>query len=75
MENEKLEKLVTAPEFGGESALESGRSQLLVGFKQWGHANWEGPATLIGEKTTYCENLPDGLSEFEIPEGTMVIEE
>jgi outer membrane lipoprotein-sorting protein len=50
-------------------------SKLLVSFKQWENANWEGSATLVGEKITYYENLPDELFEFEIPEGATVIEE
>ena len=50
-------------------------SKLLVSFKQWENANWEGPATLVGEKIMYSENLPDDLFEFEIPEGATVIEE
>ena len=50
-------------------------SKLLVSLKQWENANWEGPATLVVEKITYYENLPDDLFEFEIPEGATVIEE
>jgi len=50
-------------------------SKLLVSLKQWENANWDGPATLLGEKITYYENLPDDLFEFEIPEGATVIEE
>jgi len=50
-------------------------SKLPVSLKQWENANWEGPATLIVEKITYHENLPDNLFEFEIPEGATVIEE
>ena len=50
-------------------------SKLLVSFKQWENANWEGPATLVVEKITYYETLPDDLFEFEIPEGATVIEE
>ncbi len=50
-------------------------SKLLVSLKQWENANWEGPPTLIVEKITYYENLPDDLFEFEIPEGATVIEE
>jgi outer membrane lipoprotein-sorting protein len=50
-------------------------SKLLVSFKQWDNANWEEPATMVGEKITYYENLPDDLFEFEIPEGATVIEE
>lgn len=50
-------------------------SKLLVSFKQWENANWEGPATLVVEKITYHENLPDDLFEFEIPEGAKVIKE
>jgi outer membrane lipoprotein-sorting protein len=50
-------------------------SKLLVSLKQWENDNWEGPATLVVEKITYYENLPDDLFEFEIPEGATVIEE
>lgn len=48
-------------------------SKLLISLKQWENANWEGPATLIAEKITYHESLPDELFEFEIPEGAKVI--
>ena len=50
-------------------------SKLPVSLKQWENANWEGPVTLIVEKITYLENLPNDLFEFEIPEGAKVIEE
>ena len=50
-------------------------SMLLVGLKQWENANWDGPATLITEKITYYENLPDELFEFKVPEGATVIEQ
>lgn len=50
-------------------------SKLLVGLKQWENAKWEGPATLVVEKITYYENLPDELFEFEIPDGAKVIYE
>ena len=49
-------------------------SKLLVGLKQWENAKWEGPATLVVEKITYYESLPDELFEFEIPDGATVIE-
>jgi outer membrane lipoprotein-sorting protein len=49
-------------------------SKLVVSMKQWENANWEGPATLIAEKITYYENLPDELFEFKVPEGATVIE-
>lgn len=49
-------------------------SKLLVGFKQWENAEWKGPATLVAEKITYYESLPDELFEFEIPDGATVIE-
>lgn len=50
-------------------------NKLLVGFRQWENAEWEGPATLVVEKITYYENLTDELFEFEIPEGATVIEQ
>lgn len=50
-------------------------SKLLVSFKQWENANWEGPATLVVEKITYHKNLPDDLFEFKVPEGATVIEQ
>ena len=49
-------------------------SKLLVSLRQWENAKWEGPATLVAEKITYHENLPDELFEFEVPEGATVIE-
>jgi outer membrane lipoprotein-sorting protein len=50
-------------------------SKLLIGLRQWENANWDGPATLVVEKITYHENLPDDLFEFTIPEGATVIEQ
>ena len=50
-------------------------SKLPVSLKQWENPNWEGPATLVVDKLTYYEILPDDLFEFEIPEGATVIEE
>ena len=50
-------------------------SRLVVSFKQWENAKWEGPASLIGERITYYEKLPDDLFEFEIPEGATVTKE
>ena len=49
-------------------------SKLVVSMKQWENANWEGPPRIVSEKITYYESLPDGLFEFEIPEGATVIE-
>lgn len=51
------------------------QSKLLVGFKQWENADWQGPATHVAEKITYCEALPDDLFEYEIPAGATVIED
>lgn len=50
-------------------------TKLLVSLKQWENSDWEGPATLIVEKITYHEKLPDDLFEFEIPEGASLIEQ
>jgi len=50
-------------------------SKLPVRFKQWENAGWEGPATLVGERITCYESLPDDLFEFEIPPGATVIEQ
>jgi outer membrane lipoprotein-sorting protein len=50
-------------------------SKLPVRFKQWENANWQGQAALVGERLMYCENLPDDLFEFDVPEGATVIEE
>jgi outer membrane lipoprotein-sorting protein len=50
-------------------------SKLPVSFKQWENPDWDGPATVIGDKITYYENLPDELFEFKIPEGATVIEQ
>ena len=49
-------------------------SKLPISFKQWENPNWEGPPTLIVEKITCYETLPDDLFEFEIPEGAKVVE-
>ena len=43
--------------------------------ERMGNVDCEGQATLVGEKITYYQNLPDDLFEFEVPEGAMVIEE
>ncbi len=48
-------------------------TNLLTGIRQWENSNWEGPATLVGEKITYCESLPDELFEFQIPPGATVV--
>ena len=48
-------------------------NKLLTGLKQWENANWEGPATLVVEKVTYYDSLPDELFEFKIPEGAKQI--
>ena len=48
-------------------------TDLLTGVRQWENSNWEGPATLVGEKITYSERLPDELFEFEIPPGATVV--
>ena len=50
-------------------------TNLLTGIRQWENSNWEGPATLVGEKITYCESLPDELFEFRIPPGATVQEQ
>ncbi len=50
-------------------------SKLVVSLKQWENANWEGPPSVMSEKITFYESLPDSLFEFEIPEGATVIEE
>ena len=49
-------------------------TNLLTGIRQWENSNWEGPATLAGEKITYFESLPDELFEFQIPPGATVQE-
>ena len=49
-------------------------SKLLVSLKQWENDNWKEPATHIVEKITYHTILPYELFEFEIAEGTTVIE-
>jgi outer membrane lipoprotein-sorting protein len=49
-------------------------SKLVVSMRQWENAKWEGPPRIVSEKITYYESLPDGLFEFEIPEGATVIE-
>jgi outer membrane lipoprotein-sorting protein len=50
-------------------------TKLLVSLKQWENSDWEGPATLIVEKITYHEKLPDDLFQYEIPEGASLIEQ
>jgi outer membrane lipoprotein-sorting protein len=50
-------------------------TKLLIGFQQWENSSWEGPATIVGEKITYCESLPDELFEFQIPPGATVQEQ
>ncbi len=50
-------------------------SKLLVSLKQWENAGWEGPPSLIVERITYHESLPDDLFGFEIPEGATVVEQ
>lgn len=50
-------------------------SKLLIGFKRWETANWEGPATVVAEKITYYEALPEALFELDIPPGVTVVEE
>jgi len=50
-------------------------SKLLVSMKQWENAHWEDPATLVAEKVTYYESLPDDLFEFPIPPGATVVEQ
>jgi len=46
-----------------------------INLKQWENANWEGPPSVVSEKITFYESLPDSLFEFEIPEGATVVEE
>ena len=48
-------------------------SKLLIGAKLWENANWEGPASFVGEKITHYESLPDDLFEMEIPAGATVV--
>jgi len=50
-------------------------SKLLVGMKQWENARWEDPASLVAEKVTYYESLPDDLFQFQIPPGASVQEQ
>jgi len=50
-------------------------TKLPVGFKQWENSGWEGPPSLIVEKFTYYESLPDSLFEFELPPGATVVEQ
>ena len=51
------------------------QSKLLVGFEQWENADWQGPPTVVTEKITYYETLPDDLFKLEIPPGATVVEE
>jgi outer membrane lipoprotein-sorting protein len=49
-------------------------TKLLVRMKQWENARWEDPASIVAEKVTYYENLPDDLFQYQIPPGATVIE-
>ncbi len=48
-------------------------TKLPVRFQQWENAAWEGPATLIVQKITFYESLPDDLFEFQILPGATVV--
>ncbi len=49
-------------------------SKLLVGMKQWENDHWENPASVVAERVTYYDRLPDTLFEFLIPPGATVVE-
>ena len=49
-------------------------SKLLIHFTQWENADWEGPASFVGETITYYESLPDDLFEMEIPAAATVVQ-
>ncbi len=51
------------------------QSKLPVSFRQWENTGWEGPPSLIVEKITYYEGLPDSLFEFDPPPGATVVEQ
>ena len=51
------------------------RSKLLIGFQQWENADWQDPPSIVSEKLTYHESLPDDLFHLEIPPGATVVEE
>ena len=48
-------------------------SRLPVKFKQWKNMNFEGEPEFYAENIEYNPILPDGIFEFEIPEGTEVV--
>jgi outer membrane lipoprotein-sorting protein len=50
-------------------------TKLLVSLKQWENAQWEDPASIVTQKLTYYESLPDELFEFQIPPGATVQEQ
>jgi outer membrane lipoprotein-sorting protein len=50
-------------------------TKLLVRVSQWENAHWEGPASIVTEKITYYESLPDEVFEFQIPPGAIVQEQ
>jgi len=50
-------------------------TKLLVSMKQWENANWEDPASVVADKVTYYESLPDNLFEFTVPPGATVQEQ
>jgi outer membrane lipoprotein-sorting protein len=65
------------PRWNGPRSLELNfdrDSKLLVGMQQWENASWEGPASIVIDKVTYYEGLPDDLFTFQIPPGATVIE-
>ena len=51
------------------------KSKLLIGFTQWEKLDWDGPPSIVAEKITYYETLPDDLFVLEIPPGATVVEE
>jgi hypothetical protein len=48
--------------------------KLPVSMKQWENARWEDPASLVVDKLTYYESLPDDLFQLPTPPGATVVE-
>ena len=51
------------------------KTKMLLTFSQWENADWEGPASIVMDKITYRETLPEDLFKLEIPPGATVVEE
>jgi len=50
-------------------------TKLPVRFKQWNNIDFEGEPQFYGKELVYDPQLPEGIFEFEIPEGAQVVDE